>query len=302
MGRRAITPQIQVPPVVLFRQSELLELRAEHVHPFLPLTTTHKLADTRHQEIRCCYCLAVIVVAHVEGLDATWVIVDKGRSREFGLCQPSLMLRAEVGAEDNVGELPLGSVFAYFRLKKQDGVVVGDPCKGRVDQGLEPLQQRLVIHVIEELHVLGAALQHVIHDIFDVGLGICLDSCQIGEGHFGLDHPEFGQMAGCLTVLSPEGGAKGVDVAQRARIRLATKLSRHGQEGRFAEEVVAKVHLTGLGFLERIHVSGKSGDSEHFACSLAVAGCDDRSLEVEKPLLLEKGMRRLGERRPNTSD
>jgi len=26
----------------------------------------------------------------------------------------------------------------------------------------------------DDLHVLGAALQHVIHDIFDVGLGICL--------------------------------------------------------------------------------------------------------------------------------
>ena len=26
----------------------------------------------------------------------------------------------------------------------------------------------------DDLHVLGAALQHVTHDIFDVGLGICL--------------------------------------------------------------------------------------------------------------------------------
>ena len=47
MGRRAITPQIQVPPVVLFRQSELLELRAEHVHPFLPLLHTSHYHPTR---------------------------------------------------------------------------------------------------------------------------------------------------------------------------------------------------------------------------------------------------------------
>ena len=47
---------------------------------------------------------------------------------------------------------------------------------------------------------------------------------QVAEGHLGLDHPELGQMAPGVAQLGAEGGAKGVDVGQSARVVLALQI------------------------------------------------------------------------------
>ncbi len=51
---------------------------------------------------------------------------------------------------------------------------------------------------------------------------------QIAEGHFGFDHPEFGQVPRGIGVLGAEGGAEGVDLAQRAGKNFSLQLSADG--------------------------------------------------------------------------
>ena len=48
---------------------------------------------------------------------------------------------------------------------------------------------------------------------------------EVGKGHLRLDHPELGQVAGGIGVFGPEGGAEGVDVAERQGEGFALKLA-----------------------------------------------------------------------------
>jgi hypothetical protein len=61
---------------------------------------------------------------------------------------------------------------------------------------------------------------------------------EIVEGHLGLDHPELGGVAGGVAVLGAEGGAEGVDVAERTGEGLALELAADGEVGGAAKEVL----------------------------------------------------------------
>ena len=97
-----------------------------------------------------------------------------------------------------------------------------------------------------------------------------------------------------LRVLGAERRAERVDLAQRAGVDLAFELAAHGQVRRLAEEVLRVVDLAvglarQLGRVERRH-------AEHRAGPFAVAGRDDRRVDVEEALLLEEVVDRLGRR------
>ena len=70
---------------------------------------------------------------------------------------------------------------------------------------------------------------------------------QVAEGHFRLDHPELGQVAGRVAVLGAEGRAKGVGLAQPAGKRLGLELPADGQIGRAVEEVEREIEPEGSG-------------------------------------------------------
>ena len=94
---------------------------------------------------------------------------------------------------------------------------------------------------LEELHVLGAAFQHVAADALEERLGQVHVVGQLEERHLRLDHPELGQVARRVGVLRPERRAEGVDLAQSAGEDLGLQLAADGQVGRPAEEVLLVV-------------------------------------------------------------
>ena len=58
------------------------------------------------------------------------------------------------------------------------------------------------------------------------------------EGHFRLNHPEFGKVARGIGVFGPECWSESINVAQSSCPQFAFQLSRNGQVGSFSEEIL----------------------------------------------------------------
>ena len=105
------------------------------------------------------------------------------------------------------------------------------------------------------------------------------------EGHFGLYHPELGQVAGSVGVLGPECRSECVDLAQGHRSELTLELTADGQVGVAAEEVLRPVHLSFRSAGRIAHVEGSH--LEHSACTLSVRCCDEGCVKVVETLVVE---------------
>ena len=84
---------------------------------------------------------------------------------------------------------------------------------------------------MEELHVLGAVLQHVAEDLLQELLGQSHVVGQFEKRHLRLDHPELGQVPRRVRVFRPKRRTERVDLAQAAGIDLALQLPADGQIG-----------------------------------------------------------------------
>ena len=73
----AVAAQVQVPPVVLGVQAQLVHPLLQHLDALLTLRAADDLADAGHQAVGSAHGLAVVVEAHVEGLDLTGIVVTK---------------------------------------------------------------------------------------------------------------------------------------------------------------------------------------------------------------------------------
>ena len=173
-----------------------------------------------------------------------------------------------------------------------------------VDDVLERFDDRLVDPLVEELHVFRAFFQHVAEDAFQQPFGQFHVAPQVAKGHLRLDHPELGQVAGRVAVLGAEGGAERVGLAQRAGERLGLELPADGQIGRPVEEVEREIDLASalsvrpLGTLFEL----ERGDLEHGAGAFAIAGGDDRRVDVEEAALLEELVDRVADAVPHPGD
>lgn len=105
MRHTSVPPQVQVPPIVLLRQLQRIDLALQHLQPLLPLRPPHNLPHLWRQDVKGCNRLAVVVVAHVEGLDVLGVVEEDNWPVEDVLTQVSLVFRSEVHS-------PLDFVFA----------------------------------------------------------------------------------------------------------------------------------------------------------------------------------------------
>ncbi len=108
---------------------------------------------------------------------------------------------------------------------------------------------------------------------------------EVAEGHFRLDHPELGGVAGGVGIFRAEGGAEGVDVREGAGEGFPLKLAGDGEVGALAEKV--------LGVL-RDPVIRQGGHAEHLPRPLAIAGGDDGRVHMDEIALLEKAVDRVG--------
>ena len=95
-------------------------------------------------------------------------------------------------------------------------------------------------------------------------------------------------MAWSIRILSAERRAEGVDSTQGGSSQLALQLTRNGQRGLLTKEVVVIDNLTLLVLLQVVEVLGSY--LEHVACTLTVAGGNQRGVEVEETVLVEIGM------------
>ena len=154
-----------------------------------------------------------------------------------------------------------------------------------VEHTLKSCDETLVYHLVEELQVVLAVLQCPAYaELYEVLLELH-QSAEVEECHLRLHHPELSEVPWRVGVLGAERRAEGVDGSKRGGSELALELSRHGERGLLAEEVVGVVYLAVLGLLEVVEVLGS--DLEHLARSLAVAGGDERRVEVEVAVLME---------------
>ena len=156
--------------------------------------------------------------------------------------------------------------------------------------GLEPL----VHEAVEEVDLIRAALQHPGDDVLDHGLGHVHVPGQVAEGHLRLDHPELGGVALGVGVLRPEGGAKGIYIAEGHGEVFGVQLAGHGEAGFLAEEILAVIHLAVRSLGHIVQVQG--GHLEHLACALAVGAGDDGGVNIYEAPALEKLMHGIGRR------
>ena len=177
--------------------------------------------------------------------------------------------------------MPLGNCF----LENLDAFGVRQAHELFLDNSLKTLEQSLVDHLVEELKVVLAVVQCPLHAVlYEVFLQIH-QVVEVDEGHFGLNHPELCQVARGVGVLCPERGAEGVDGSQCRCAKLALELSAHGERRHLAEEVVVVDDSSLVVFLQAIQVLGCH--LEHLACSLCVACCNERRMEVEVAVVVE---------------
>src|SRR5262249_37391866 len=139
--------------------------------------------------------------------------------------------------------------------------------------------------LVEEGHVIGTLLQRVLENPLEEPLAEVHVVGQLVEGHFGLDHPELGEMTRGIAVLGAKGGAEGVDFAERAGEDFAFELAADGEIGGLAEEIECVIDL---GAVARKFFQVERRNAEHGASAFAVAGGGDRRVKVEKTVFLEE--------------
>src|SRR5262249_10719395 len=110
---------------------------------------------------------------------------------------------------------------------------------------------------------------------------------QVVEGHFRLDHPEFGQMPGRVRILGTKRWPKRVHLAQGRGEDLRLKLAADRQVRGTAKEIAGEV-----GAFAREFGEIKRRDLEHLAGAFTVTRRDDRRMNVQKALLLKEIMDR----------
>ena len=101
-------------------------------------------------------------------------------------------------------------------------------------------------------------------------------------------------MAGIVALLGAEGGAEGVNIAQRHRHGLGLQLAGNGQVDRALEEVLRIVNTALVVAGDIVEVEGR--DLEHLTGALAVRAGKNRRMHVGKAVLMEElvqGKRRL---------
>merc|ERR1712087_304038 len=96
VGDRPVPAEVDVPPIVLRVEPRLLHLAQQHRRPLLTLAAADELADTGHEQVHRRNRLAVVVVSHVEGLDALGVVVDEDGAAEGDLGEPPLVFGGKV--------------------------------------------------------------------------------------------------------------------------------------------------------------------------------------------------------------
>ena len=97
-----MSPEVEVPPIVLLVQLEGLYPRLEHFQSLLPLGPADNLSDLWREDVEGGDSLSIGVKAHVEGFDVFGVVVEDDRLVEDVVAEVALVLRGQINAPVNL--------------------------------------------------------------------------------------------------------------------------------------------------------------------------------------------------------
>ena len=155
---------------------------------------------------------------------------------------------------------------------------------------LEFLHEFFVDKLSKKGYVVRAIFQAVADEKFQHFFGQIHITLQIAESHLRFNHPELSQMATGMGIFSSESGTKGIDIAQSQGVCFCLKLAAHRESGRAAEKIFSKVNRA----VAAQFVKVKSGNGKHVTRPFAVAGGNNRGVDLKKISLLEKVVDRIG--------
>ena len=135
---------------------------------------------------------------HVEGFNRRRVVVDHDRTIE-AVGNDGFLVATEIIAE-------FGGVAIF--LEDRDGFFVGDSRKRRLDVF------QLFNVALQRFEFAGFVLHHALNDGADEAFAEIHHVGKFGVGGFGLEHPEFGQMAAGFGFFGAKRGAESVDLAE----------------------------------------------------------------------------------------
>ena len=280
---RAVTTGIEIPPHILHRYAKFFDAGKELVVISLTLAAADNLADLGEEHVHGAHGAAIVVLLHVEGLDFTGIVGKYHRLAEMLFHEVALVLALEVGAPVD-GELEL----AARCLEYLDTFGIGKAHEVVVEHELQTAHKLLVEMLGEEVDIVATVVESIADTVLHELLCKIHIVGNVVERHFGLYHPELGEVARRVAVLGAESRTEGVYRSESRGSELAFELAAHGKSRGLPEEVLAVIHGTLFG--PRKLFEGQGGYLEHGAGTLAVAFGDKRRVEVVEAFFLKELM------------
>ena len=286
MRHGAVTAGVNVPFQVFAGHAQLVNSGFQLLQGCLTLASADDFSNLGEEHVHAADGTAVLVLLHVEGLDVLGEIYEDDGLAEVLFYQVTLMLALEVRSPV-YGVFELDAVGDGF-LQNLHGFGVRDALEGDAQHASHSLDEAVVVFVIKELEIFHAVVQSPLNQEFHEFLGQLHVVVDVVEGHFGLYHPELGQVARGVGVLGPEGGAEGVDFTYSRGSQFAFQLSGNGEGGLLPEEVFGEVHVALLVQGDVLQVQG--GYLEHVSGTLGIAFRNEGGVEIDESLLVEEAV------------
>ena len=178
--------------------------------------------------------------------------------------------------------------FRYGIFQNLDTVCIGQTNKIIFQYTLQTLNQALVEHIVQELHIIRTVIQRPSHTVFDELFSQVHIICNVVESNFRFNHPELCQVTGSIGVFSTERRTECVNRSQSRSSQLTFQLTGDCQTCLFAKEIVIINDRAFFVFLQVIQVHG--GHLEHLSGTFAVGSRNDRCMEIEESFFMEELM------------
>ena len=246
--------------------------------------TTNDFTDFREKNIHCAHRLPILILLHIEGLDLLRIISQNHRTFKVLFHQITFVFGSQVYSPVN-RKLKLVS-FSNSIFQNLDTLCIRQTNEIILQHTLQTFNQALVEHIVQELHIIRTVIQRPFHTIFNELFCQVHIVSNVVESHFRLNHPELCQVAGSIGVFSTECRTECIDSTHRRSSQFTFQLAGYSQTCLLAEEVVIIRDRTSFVFLQVIQTHGSY--LEHLSGTFTVRPCDNRCMEIEKSLFMEK--------------
>ena len=146
--------------------------------------------------------------------------------------------------------------FCNSFLQNLDTVCIRQTYKIIFQYTLQPFNQSLIEHIIQEFHVIRTVIQRPFHTIFNELFCQVHIVCDVVESNFRLNHPKLSQVTGSIGVFGTERRTKCIDSSQSCGSQLTFQLTGNSQTGLLAEEIIIIRDRTSFVFLQVIQIHG----------------------------------------------